>query len=157
MPMHAYVSDPELNTNSLDQCEDCDAAGAENVASGVAAARERALDATTAKTLAGIFRALGDPTRLRLISLLAEREMCVRDLTAALDMEQPAVSHQLSDMRDLQLVRSRKEGRHVYYRLDDEHVRDLYQLTLDHVRHAHVVDADVPLQSSSQESSRWTN
>jgi DNA-binding transcriptional ArsR family regulator len=67
-------------------------------------------------------------------------------------MEQPAVSHQLSDMRELRLVRSRKEGRHVYYRLDDEHVRDLYQLTLDHVRHAHV-----PLQSSSQESSQWTN
>jgi DNA-binding transcriptional ArsR family regulator len=94
------------------------------------------LDSATAKTLAVIFRALGDPTRLRIISVLAEREFCVSDLTAALEMEQPAVSHQLSDMRDLQLVRSRKEGRRVYYRLDDEHVHDLFQQGLAHVRHA---------------------
>ena len=81
------------------------------------------------------FAALGDPTRLRIISALAEREFCVRDLTVALDMAQPAVSHQLRDMLGLRLVRSRKDGRHVYYRLDDEHVRDLFRLTLAHVGH----------------------
>ena len=105
-------------------------------ADDVRAARSCMLDSDTAKKLAGIFRALGDPTRLRLISALAQREFCVGDLTAALEMEQSAVSHQLSDMRDLQLVRSRKEGRHVYYRLDDEHVYDLFHQGLAHVRHA---------------------
>lgn len=96
------------------------------------------IDGATAKSLAGIFRALGDPTRLRIISALADRELCVSDLTAALEMEQPAVSHQLSDMRELQLVRARKEGRHVYYRLDDEHVYDLFHQGVAHVRHARI-------------------
>ena len=104
-------------------------------ADDVRTARGCMIDSETAKRLVGIFRALGDPTRLRLISVLAQREFCVGDLTAALEMEQSAVSHQLSDMRDLQLVRSRKEGRHVYYRLDDEHVYDLFHQGLAHVRH----------------------
>ena len=112
--------------------ECCDAAAPGEVQ----AAAECMIDAATATSLAGIFRALGDPTRLRIISALAEREFCVGDLTAALDMAQPAVSHQLRDMLALRLVRSRKEGRHVYYRLDDAHVRDLFHLTLAHVRHS---------------------
>jgi ArsR family transcriptional regulator, lead/cadmium/zinc/bismuth-responsive transcriptional repressor len=101
----------------------------------VQAARDCVVDSLTARSLAAIFKALGDPTRLRLISALAEREFCVGDLAAALEMEQSAVSHQLSDMRDMHLVRFRKEGRHVYYRLDDEHVRDLFTLGLAHVSH----------------------
>ncbi len=94
------------------------------------------IDPATAKGLAAIFRALGDPTRLRIISALAEREFSVGDLTVALEMAQPAVSHQLKDMRGLRLVQSRREGRHVYYRLDDTHVRDLFAQALAHVTHA---------------------
>ncbi|OQA44843.1 MAG: hypothetical protein BWY52_01490 [Chloroflexi bacterium ADurb.Bin325] len=121
-----------IEIRDLPQPCDCD----EILVDDVEAARAYALDSATAKTLAGIFRALGDPTRLRIISVLAEREFCVSDLTAALGMEQPAVSHQLGDMRDLQLVRSRREGRHVYYQLDDEHVSDLFRQALAHVRHS---------------------
>jgi ArsR family transcriptional regulator, lead/cadmium/zinc/bismuth-responsive transcriptional repressor len=102
----------------------------------VRAARECIIDGETARRLAGIFRALGDPTRLRIISALAEREFCVGDLTAALDMAQPAVSHQLKDMRALRLVQSRRAGRYVYYRLDDTHVRDLFSQALAHAAHA---------------------
>ncbi len=98
-------------------------------------ARARSIKTATAEEMAVIFRALSDPTRLRIISMLLEREMCVTDLTAALDMSQSAVSHQLSDMRELHLVRFRRAGRHVYYRLDDEHVRDLFAQGLAHVRH----------------------
>jgi ArsR family transcriptional regulator, lead/cadmium/zinc/bismuth-responsive transcriptional repressor len=94
------------------------------------------IDGDTAKQLAGVFRALGDPTRLRIISALAEREFCVGELTAALDMAQPAVSHQLRDMRALRLVQSRRDGRHIYYRLDDSHVRDLFAQALAHITHA---------------------
>jgi ArsR family transcriptional regulator len=108
----------------------------EILAGDVRAARARMVDGTTARSLAAVFKALSDPTRLRLISALAEREYCVGDLALALEMEQSAVSHQLGDMRDMHLVRFRKEGRHVYYRLDDEHVRDLFTLGLAHVSHA---------------------
>ncbi len=101
----------------------------------VRAARACMLDGATARSLAGVFKALSDPTRLRIISALANREFCVGDLAVALDMEQSAVSHQLSDMRDMHLVRFRKEGRHVYYRLDDQHVADLFAQGLAHVRH----------------------
>ena len=118
MRMHTYIDSSTLDTTDLEQCKDC----GEVDAASLAEVQACMLDSATSKILAGIFRALGDPTRLRIISMLAERELCVRDLTAALEMEQPAVSHQLSDMRELRLVRSRKEGRHVYYRLDDEHV-----------------------------------
>lgn len=101
----------------------------------VQAVRACMLDGATAKALSGVFKALSDATRLRIISALREREFCVGDLSAALDMEQSTVSHQLSDMRDRHLVRFRKEGRHVYYRLDDEHVRDLFAQGLAHVSH----------------------
>ncbi len=114
-----------------DQLFDCDEVSADEVQ----IARDCMVDALTARTLAGIFHFLGDTTRLRIISALAEREFCVGDLTAALEMEQSAVSHQLRDMREFNLVRSRKEGRHVFYRLDDEHVYDLIHQGLAHVRH----------------------
>ena len=93
------------------------------------------LEIEQAKDLAGVFRALSDPTRLRIIAALAEREVCVGDLAAALDLGQSTVSHQLSDMRELRLVQFRRDGKHVYYRLDDEHVRDLFEQGLAHIRH----------------------
>lgn len=131
MLMQTYVSDPEADPIRADECYECDGPGPLDAA----ALRGCMIDGVTAKRLAGIFRALGDPTRLRIISALAEREVCVGDLTVALDMAQPAVSHQLRDMAALRLVRSRREGRHVYYCLDDEHVRDLFAQGLAHVSH----------------------
>ena len=132
MPMQTYVLNDEMRALQSGEAEDRD----EAVPEDVQAARECMIDGATAKTLAGIFRALGDPTRLRIISALAEREFCVSDLTVALDMAQPAVSHQLRDMHAQRLVRSRKAGRHVFYRLDDEHVSDLFHQALAHARHA---------------------
>jgi ArsR family transcriptional regulator len=66
---------------------------------------------------------------------LSQTELCVYDLAATLGMSQSAVSHQLRSLRELHLVRYRKEGRHVYYQLDDEHIRDLFQRGLEHVEH----------------------
>lgn len=86
-----------------------------------------------ARRLAAVFKSLSDPTRLRIISLLSEGEYCVTDLVAALGMEQSTVSHQLRDMREAGWVRYRREGRHVFYTLDDEHVRDLYRQALAHI------------------------
>jgi DNA-binding transcriptional ArsR family regulator len=89
----------------------------------------------TSTHLADLFSALSDPTRLRIISVLLEGEMNVGDLADQLEMSESAVSHQLRGLRHMRLVRSRKNGRQVYYALDDDHVARLYLLGLDHVEH----------------------
>ena len=98
-------------------------------------AQEDLIDGLTATFLARTFQALSDPTRVRLISALSRTELCVCDLAAVLGMTQSAISHQLSSLRDLRLVKSHKVGREVFYTLDDEHIRELYQLGLDHILH----------------------
>ena len=93
------------------------------------------LDEHTSQRLASTFKALSDPTRVRMIAALLRSELCVHELTSALEMSQSAVSHQLRTLRDMRLVKFRKEGRHVYYALDDEHIHDLFELSLEHIQH----------------------
>ncbi len=93
------------------------------------------LNGLTATYLADIFKALADPTRIRIISVLAHTELCVCDLSATLGMTQSAVSHQLRQMRQMRLLKNRKEGRMVYYSLDDDHIKDLFQRGLEHIKH----------------------
>ena len=102
----------------------------------VQAAIVHLVDDSTAAQLAETFRALSHPTRIRIVSLLVGDELCVCVLAAALSMSQSAVSHQLRTLRDLRLVRWRREGRQIFYTLDDEHVADLFRRGLDHVAHA---------------------
>ena len=85
--------------------------------------------------VAALFGALADPTRIRIIAALAARELCVCDLAAALGVSESAVSHQLRLLRARGLVRTRRDGRLVYYALDDDHVSELYGAALDHVDH----------------------
>lgn len=92
------------------------------------------LEPDAARMLAGVFKSLSDPTRLRIISALSQREFCVTDLAETLEMKQSTISHQLRDMRSQRLVDFRREGRHVFYRLDDPHVRDLYSQGLAHTQ-----------------------
>jgi DNA-binding transcriptional ArsR family regulator len=101
----------------------------------VADARSRIVADATARDLAGLFRALADPTRVRILSALADKEVCVGDLADALEMGQSAVSHQLGYLRQMGLVANRRSGKHVFYRLDDEHVRGLFARGLEHVTH----------------------
>ena len=96
---------------------------------------QQLITSPTANRLAEIFKALSDPNRLRLISLLLDNEVCVHTLEATLGMSQSAISHQLRTLRQLNLVRFRKEGRHVFYALDDDHVRGLFKQGLLHVEH----------------------
>jgi ArsR family transcriptional regulator len=96
---------------------------------------ELLLDPATAGRVADLFKALSDPTRVRIIGLLAHSELCVGDLARILGMTQPAVSHQLRVLRNLHIVRGRKAGRHVYYTLMDEHIHDLFDQGLAHVQH----------------------
>jgi DNA-binding transcriptional ArsR family regulator len=96
---------------------------------------ESALDWSKASELSRIFQVMSDPTRLRIISLLAQTELCVCDIAAALNMTQSAVSHQLRVLRISELVKVRKEGRIAWYSLDDDHVLRLFTQGLDHVGH----------------------
>ena len=88
-----------------------------------------------AEQLARTYKALGDPTRVKMLMALAERELCVHDLATLLGMTHSAVSHQLQMLRDLHIVRFTKSGRHVFYKLDDDHIEDMLQLGLAHVCH----------------------
>ena len=84
------------------------------------------------KKMAEMFKAVSDPTRLKIINALILSEMCVCDISALLGMPQPAISHHLKVLRQLQLVKYRREGKIVYYELDDEHVRNVFYQGLLH-------------------------
>ena len=86
-----------------------------------------------AQRMGDFFNVLSDPTRLRLISLLAQDEFCVCDLATGLEMTDSAISHQLRVLRSARLVSFRKEGRQVFYRLHDHHVLDLYRTVKEHL------------------------
>jgi ArsR family transcriptional regulator len=98
-------------------------------------AQAQLLDGSSTLRLAELFKALSDPTRVRILSALAAGELCVCDIAAALDMTQSAISHQLRVLRQLRLVRRRKAGQMAFYTLDDEHVSDLFRQSLEHVLH----------------------
>ena len=93
------------------------------------------VNAEEAAITARLFKVLADPTRVRMISALADTDLCVNDLTELLGMEQSAVSHQLRTLREWRLVRRERRGRLMYYQLDDDHVRDLLLRGLAHIRH----------------------
>ncbi len=92
-------------------------------------------DPETLNQVAEIFASLADPTRARIIFALSKAELCVCDLAALLRMTISAVSHQLRVLRYLGLVKYRKEGRMVYYSLDDEHASALLTQALQHALH----------------------
>jgi ArsR family transcriptional regulator len=83
--------------------------------------------------LAELFKVFGDPSRLRILTALGAAELCVCDLAMALDMSQSAVSHQLAVLRGARLVRARRDGKSMFYSLDDEHVRGIIELASTHL------------------------
>lgn len=83
--------------------------------------------------LADFFKIFGDRTRISILWALSESEMCVCDLCALLDMKQSAVSHQLKLLKQSRIVKHRREGKVVYYSLNDEHIRRVLNLGLQHV------------------------
>jgi ArsR family transcriptional regulator len=93
------------------------------------------LDEHTISRLSDLYGALSDPTRLRIIAALTAGEMNVRAIALAANASASAVSHQLRLLRNLRLARARKQGRQVFYALDDDHVAELFQRGLDHVTH----------------------
>jgi DNA-binding transcriptional ArsR family regulator len=97
-------------------------------------ARREAISDRDLERLSLTYRVLGDPNRLKIVMVLRNVEMCVCDLAAFTGLSESAMSHQLRRLKDLSLVKSRREGQIVYYALDDEHVTELLDVGLDHVR-----------------------
>ncbi|KAB8146032.1 helix-turn-helix transcriptional regulator [Chloroflexia bacterium SDU3-3] len=98
--------------------------------------RDHQLSPAITSDVAAVFKAMADPTRVRILHALTHAELCVSDIAAALGMKEPAISHQLRLLRSLRVVRSRRDGKLVYYALDDEHVALLFQLSLEHLGHS---------------------
>jgi len=99
------------------------------------AVKEQMLTEGLASSLADVFKALGEPTRIKIIYALMQQELCVHDIAVVLDMGQSAISHQLRYLRNMRIVKRRKQGKTVYYSLDDSHIEQIFTQTLQHVKH----------------------
>ena len=85
--------------------------------------------------LSKLFKVIGDPTRIRILWALDNREMCVCDIANVLNMTKSSISHQLAVLRTNGIVKYYKDGKEVYYTLDDLHIKELYELGLIHINH----------------------
>ena len=83
--------------------------------------------------LAVFFSTFGDATRIRILNALLKGEICVGDLANELDMTQSAISHQLKVLKASRLVKSRRDGKQIYYSLDDDHIKKIIEMGLDHI------------------------
>ena len=97
------------------------------------AVKEKIPDLDTLFRLAELFKMFGDTTRIRIMCVLFQRELCVCEIAALLDMGQSAISHQLRLLRSAHLVKVKRDGKQSYYSLDDDHVREMYLLGLEHI------------------------
>lgn len=97
-------------------------------------AKKSSLSQRELERLAQTYRVMGDPTRLKIVLALSGGEMCVCDLAAFIGLSESAISHQLRRLKDLALIKNRREGQVLYYSLDDEHVADLLDIGLEHIR-----------------------
>lgn len=91
-------------------------------------------DDRTIVDLAEIFKVLAEPNRVRILHAIAEEELCVCDIAAVVNATQSAISHQLRILRTARLVKSRKDGKMIYYSLDDDHVRNLFKEGIRHLQ-----------------------
>lgn len=94
---------------------------------------ERITDRDIVEKIAELFKGFCDPTRVQILSLLAEREMCVTDIAEATQVTQSAISHQLRLLKQMQLIKFRREGKNVLYSLADDHVYTILQMGLEHI------------------------
>src|SRR5947208_1924588 len=99
-----------------------------------AALQRRLMADDSAMALADTFKLLGDMTRVRILDALSRSELCVCDIARLLGLSESAVSHQLRLLRGVRLVRPRREGRRVFYTVDDQHIAHLFEQALEHVQ-----------------------
>ncbi|QGG55050.1 ArsR/SmtB family transcription factor [Paenibacillus sp. B01] len=124
-----------MTEKTVQETEACDTScNGTNI--NVSSVKQNLIDDPAAGDMADLFKALGDPTRVKIIHSLIQCELCVHDLTEVLGMGQSAVSHQLRFLRNLRIVKRRKEGKTVYYSIDDDHVKEIFLQTMEHLSHS---------------------
>ena len=96
---------------------------------------KRMPEADTFNKLAEFFKIIGDTTRTRILFALDQNEMCVCDIANVLGMSKSAISHQLGTLRRSGIVKCRKEGKEVFYMLDDEHIKKVFEIGIEHIEH----------------------
>lgn len=104
----------------------------ENVVEDV---KSKMLDNEFITEISTFFKILGDNTRVKILFALDHNEMCVCDIANVLNMTKSSISHQLSYLKDSNIVKSRKSGKEVYYSLDDEHVKEVFEVAISHIEH----------------------
>ena len=96
--------------------------------------KEKMSDDSEYITLASLFKIFGDSTRIKILHALRQNEMCVCDIASLLKLTKSAVSHQLRTLRQTKIVKSRRSGKEIFYSLDDEHIKKIYQMALEHLK-----------------------
>ena len=97
--------------------------------------KEKMLKEKTLKNMTTFFSVLKDPTRVKIICALDANEMCVCDIANVLNMSKSSISHQLGTLRRMDIVKCRREGKEVYYTLDDNHIKEVFEVALEHIEH----------------------
>ena len=97
--------------------------------------KSKMLDNEFITEISTFFKILGDNTRVKILFALDHNEMCVCDIANVLNMTKSSISHQLSYLKDLNIIKSRKSGKEVYYSLDDEHVKEVFEVAISHIEH----------------------
>lgn len=114
------------------EAEETDVTGAEDAAK-IKEVTDALPDEDTLDELEELFKIFGDSTRIKILYALHIKEMCVMDISLALGMSQSAISHQLRVLRQTRLIRSRRDGKNIYYSLADEHVHTIISMGLEHI------------------------
>lgn len=96
-------------------------------------AKKTMLDEEKLLVIADFYKALSDSTRVKIINVLEKNELCVCDISNILNMTKSAVSHQLKYLKEMNLIKSRKVGKEVWYTLADKHVKQVFDITLEHI------------------------
>lgn len=95
--------------------------------------KDEMIDEETLQDISDLFKVFSDSTRIKIIFALFKSEMCVCDIATLLQMNQSAISHQLRVLKQARLVKYRKEGKSVYYSLDDNHIEEIFHMALEHI------------------------
>lgn len=93
------------------------------------------LDSSVVSKLSSFFKVIGDETRVKIIYALSQKEMCVGEISQILNISQSAISHQLKQLKLEGQVKARRDGKNIYYSLDDEHIVDILKQALNHIQH----------------------
>lgn len=124
--------DDDIIKETGTEAEETDVTGAEDAAE-IKEVTDALPDEDTLDELEELFKIFGDSTRIKILYALHIKEMCVMDISLALGMSQSAISHQLRVLRQTRLIRSRRDGKNIYYSLADEHVHTIISVGLEHI------------------------